>query len=238
MQAGFFGKHPGFGDFITHGLPAPLREELETWFTDALARTKQQLGELWEQVYDHARPVRFWIGPSVLRDKGAVRGVIWPSRDRVGRRYPIVLIAGESNPSPPPIAPDQSLYEEMEARLTKAMLSEARQPEGLLALEGFGTAGPPETDTLWAVNAQASASDLMHAIGAADYTRAASGRSYWWSDADDLRSGAVWSCTGLADAQALAWLLSGVRAAVQDTIPEGDSVSISVAPTVAEDSAL
>ncbi|MEP4196432.1 MAG: type VI secretion system-associated protein TagF [Aliishimia sp.] len=238
MQAGFFGKHPGFGDFITHGLPVPLREELETWLTATLARTKQHLGEVWEQVYDHARPVRFWIGPSVLTDPGALRGVIWPCRDKVGRRYPMVMLAAETNPAPPPIAQDQSLYEDMEARLTEALLSEARQPKELMALEGLAQMGTPETDTLWAVNANAKTPDLIHAIGAADYTRAASTRSYWWSRADDLRSGAVWSCTGLPEQQALAWLLSGVRMPPQDTTPDGDSPFIPDADPVAEDNAL
>ncbi len=236
-QAGFFGKHPGFGDFIAHGVPVPLREELEAWLTETLARTKQHLGAIWEQVYDAARPVRFWIGPSVLTDKGALRGVIWPSRDSVGRRYPLVMLAADTQNAPPPIVPDQSFFEETETRLADAMHSAAKQPAGLMALDGFGTLNTPETDTMWAVNPDDDLPGLLRATGAADYTRAASNRSYWWTRADAQRSGAIWSCTGLPTADAMAWLLSGVVAPATEPTPEDDQTIPPKAETVPEEPA-
>jgi len=223
MQAGFFGKHPGFGDFIAFGLPVALREELETWLTATLSQARQRLGGAWEHTYDSARPLRFWIGPAALTDPGALRGVLWASRDKVGRRYPLVVLVPEPNPAPPPISADQEIYQQIEALIADALQSEARQPEGLMTFERFSKSGSPETDTLWAVNPDADVTGLVQAIGIADYTRAACNRSYWWCAADDLRSGAVWSCTGLPDADALAWLLNGVRTQPTDIQPGSDT---------------
>lgn len=237
MQAGFFGKHPAFGDFIAHGLPVPLREEMEAWLTPALAKLRQQAGKGWEHLYDTARPVRFWIGPRVLRsDSGALRGVIHVSRDSVGRRYPLVMVVSEASPAPPPIAPDQALYDGLEQMIVEAMPREAKQPQDLMALEGLGQAPEPETDTLWAVNPQADPAEILHAMGAADYARAAAGRSYWWSAHDGARAAAVWVCPGLPDAAALGWLLAGVRPApVESSAADGETPFAGASDAVASE---
>lgn len=219
LAAGFFGKHPAFGDFISDGVPEALRVEMEGWLTPTLAQLSEDLGEVWADIYDSARPLRFWIGPSVLEHAGTVRGVICSSRDAVGRRFPMVLLYDETNPAPPPIAPDQDLYEALETAVAAAMDCDAESAAELMDLDGLDQGGAEEADALWAVNPEAPIPDLLHAIGAADYARAAAGRSYWWSAADDRRSGAVWSCSGLPGASALGWLMAGLAPAVE-TVPD------------------
>jgi len=127
LAAGFFGKHPGFGDFIAEGLPEALRAEMESWLTPTLAQLREDIGDDWADTYDSARALRFWIGPGVLAQAGALRGVICASRDAVGRRFPLVLLSAEPNPAPPPIAPGQDLYEALEEAVAEATDSKGRR---------------------------------------------------------------------------------------------------------------
>jgi type VI secretion system protein ImpM len=206
-----FGKHPSFGDFVAQGLPRDMRDHWQTWLTGALSEVKAQAAEGWPQVYDTARPIGFWLGPAVLGL--CVRGVLCPSRDSVGRRYPLIGLMRDEAGLPPPLAPDQSAYIEMETHLSQILTAPLESTAELGS--GDGLTGQEQSDpvALWAVNPDAGPADLLQAVGSADYTRAAASRSYWWCAPDDIRSGAVWSCEGLAGADALLWLMSGVARA-------------------------
>lgn len=212
-QVGIFGKHPSFGDFVAHGLPYRLREKVQTWLTETMGVTATQDHANWGAVFDAARPVRFWIGPHLLGM--ALRGVLVPSRDCVGRRFPLVAAQLDQTAVPPPLAPDQTVYDGLEAHLRTVMLRDLETARDLGPDAGFGDFETAVERPLWAVNPVATPADLLQAIASADYTHATGARSYWWCAPDDIRSGAVWSCEGLAGADALVWLMSGVGQAPQ-----------------------
>ena len=88
---GIYGKHPGFGDFISAGLPALAESHMVPWWTALLSDTRDWLGDAWEPVWDNAQPIRFWIGGAVWGGPH-LRGVARASRDKVGRRFPLLSL--------------------------------------------------------------------------------------------------------------------------------------------------
>lgn len=86
MSLAYFGKVPSRGDFIRSAHSAGLVETLDRWITGAM----DQLGgdSRWKLVYDAAVPVPFaFVGP---RSTAAIAGLLLPSRDASGRRFPFV----------------------------------------------------------------------------------------------------------------------------------------------------
>lgn len=87
--AGFFGKLPARGDFVGHGLSAPLVAVLEEWLQLALAGSRSMLGSEWTACWLVA-PVWHFALPRAMCGPSAVCGVLLPSVDRVGRYFPLV----------------------------------------------------------------------------------------------------------------------------------------------------
>lgn len=203
-----FGKHPSFGDFVACGVPPKLRGDLQTWVTEVFASARVSCGDDWHDVFDGARPVRFWIGDKLFGQ--CLRGVLRASHDTVGRRYPMLALSADPSCLPPPLAPDQAVYEVMDAHLCDRLERKIADAAKLGLGAGLPEQTIPQEASLWAVNPDACPADLLQAVGTADYTRSAGSRSYWWCAPDGIRSGAMWSCSGLASVDALLWLMSGV----------------------------
>ena len=196
LAHGWFGKHPEIGDFVARGVSEPLRDALQDWLDGALGLWRAEAGDGWEAAFDAARPVRFWIGAGVL-GQGRSGGMA-PSRDRVGRRYPLVVWSAGAM-LPPPLDPDQSEFEALEAALDAVRAD----PEAPVPGDAMP---PPVEDLLWAVNGGGDVAGLLSDIAAEDMARAAQARSYWWVQADAAR---VVSATGLPDGRALGWVMTG-----------------------------
>ncbi|WP_299840671.1 type VI secretion system-associated protein TagF [uncultured Paracoccus sp.] len=209
---GIYGKHPGFGDFISAGLPELADRELVPWMTGILAETRDGLREDWEPAWDAALPLRFWIGGAIWGGPH-LQGVARPSRDRVGRRFPLIVVA-ETADAPPVQQPDQNFYEVIETALAGEVPSAGALREQLAALLGdtTGAVDAAPAATFWAANPALDVADLLDQIEATDRLRAAAARSYWWTGATEGRASAVLACDGLPRAGELAWLLAGVPA--------------------------
>ncbi|AUH64932.1 type VI secretion system-associated protein TagF [Paracoccus zhejiangensis] len=209
---GIYGKHPGFGDFISADLPELADRELVPWMTGLLAETRKGLGEDWEPVWDVALPLRFWIGGAIWGGPH-LKGVARPSRDRVGRRFPLIAVA-ETADAPPVQHPDQDFYQVTEAALAGEVTSASALREQLAAHLGdaTGAVDVAPAATFWAANPALDVADLLGQIEATDRQRAAAARSYWWTGATEGRASAVLACDGLPRAGELAWLLAGVPA--------------------------
>lgn len=209
---GIYGKHPGFGDFIAAGLPVLAESHLVPWVTDCLAETREWLGESWEPVWDSALPIRFWIGGAIWGGPH-LRGVARPSRDKVGRRFPLIAVA-ETAGSSPMVQSDQRFYRLAEAELNADVTSAADLCSRLAARIGAAEGGGVDAAmaaTFWAANPALDVADLLGQLDAIDRVRAVGARSYWWTAAGEGYSSAVLACDGLPRAGELAWLLAGVR---------------------------
>lgn len=89
---GFFGKLSGAGDFVQRRLPPAFVEHWDRHFEQAVAASREQLGERWHEVW-HASPAwRFVLAPGVCTES-AWAGLMAPAADRVGRCFPMVMAA-------------------------------------------------------------------------------------------------------------------------------------------------
>ncbi|SFJ82203.1 type VI secretion system-associated protein TagF [Jannaschia pohangensis] len=182
------GKHPGWGDFLRHGWPAGMAEVLEAWI-DANFGTIRDATDIW----DAARPVRFAIGGGLVGC--AMAGILRFSRDRVGRRSPLIL--AHLGPIPDPA--DQSLWDGIEAmELTPGEALAERFPEiGPDALT-------PVSAIVWALNEDGDFPALLEAATRAEPPAAAAARSHWWR----VDAPALWlSVPGLPNPEALRFLM-------------------------------
>lgn len=214
-RLGLIGKHPGYGDFLRAGLSDPVASGLEHWLDCVLSDLRDTAGDDWPAFWDNAQDLRFWIGRAVLGQPLA--GVMRPSRDRTGRRYPMILAAEGAALPAPVVDSDQTVYEGLTRHL------DAMQPgqgagallsgltlEQMGDLAGEAAQATADGPTLWAHHPAGNLDALLQSAGPVDAARALLTRSYWWAPGGPGRA-AVWlGCPGLPGSQALGWLLSGV----------------------------
>ncbi|WP_206244457.1 type VI secretion system-associated protein TagF [Novosphingobium terrae] len=82
-----FGKLPSHGDFVARGLPAAERAALDGWLSGEVDAARRMFAAAFDDLYDRAPPWRF------ARAEGPVgaAGVLAPSIDLAGRRFPLYL---------------------------------------------------------------------------------------------------------------------------------------------------
>jgi type VI secretion system protein ImpM len=90
-RPGFFGKLPCKGDFVTRRLSRDFREGWQLWLNEVLSRSREILGDNWQEIYLTSPVWRFALAPGVFGPCAAV-GVMLPSADRVGRCYPFAVV--------------------------------------------------------------------------------------------------------------------------------------------------
>ncbi|MFK7836784.1 MAG: type VI secretion system-associated protein TagF [Sulfitobacter sp.] len=218
---GLMGKHPGYGDFLQAGLSAEVVDGLNLWLDSSLPVVRDQMGEDWGAFWDHAQSLRFWIGRAVLGR--TLIGILHPSRDRVGRRFPLLLmVEGADVALPLGAEADQSAWEALADHLTEmqpgqgaAALLDGASIEVGAEDEQMAALGP----TLWAHHPEGDLQSLLRSAAAPDAARAQLSRSYWWAPGEDSKTAqraATWlACPGLPEPQALGWLLGGMPRAVE-----------------------
>jgi type VI secretion system protein ImpM len=89
-RIGFFGKLPTHGDFVSTGFSRSVQDALDAWLQTGLAKAQHHFGERWEKDF-RAMPAWRFIVERGLWGPMTMVGVIVPSRDRVGRSFPLVV---------------------------------------------------------------------------------------------------------------------------------------------------
>jgi type VI secretion system protein ImpM len=89
---GAYGKMPGAGDFFRLNAPAGFVAVWDPWLQAGMVQVAQAMGAGWEAAYMSAPIWRFSIAAG-LAGPQAVTGVLMPSVDRVGRQFPLTLMA-------------------------------------------------------------------------------------------------------------------------------------------------
>ncbi len=208
IALGVYGKHPAFGDFLSAGLPDAVNAVVADWLDSVLPEMKALLAERWEQIYDAAPALRFWIGGDIA-GAGSLAGVMLFSRDKVGRRFPLVVGAAQTNLAPPVFDPDQAVYDRIQGQVAALdPVTDAGAAGMIETLHLDLEPGALEEPSFWAVRPGAEISDLWADVSVADHLRAAAGRSYWWAVGNTDGQSAVYACAGFPPAQALCWLIS------------------------------
>ncbi len=159
---GLLGKCPCEGDFISLGVDTPVREALFSWLERAVGWEREYQPGLLASLEGHAPPRAFLLRSDQpqARDRVLV-GLLSPSRDRVGRYFPLALFAELTFPDNPeracvlPLAAGDFL-ERVYGRLAKrANLSDPRDflagllpniadglPQAQLEFESFSSSTP------------------------------------------------------------------------------------------------
>lgn len=218
MGFGLFGKLPQKRDFVASGIPRAVLSPFETWLQSAVAASRAELGRDWESYYLVAPIWRFWIGHGVFGQPCA--GALMPSVDKVGRFFPLaILYCGEPGEAwqPPVFDARDEWFEALEARLLSVLDEEAQiEVEAVTAglPDAAGAAEPPpppgtafKTGVTWRGEAGSSPAALVSSLVQADYWRAASTRSFWWTGGGASGMPMAHICPGLPDAWLFARML-------------------------------
>ena len=207
MGSFIYGKHPAFGDFIGAGLPLAVQERLEAWLNAMLADLRTGWAAAWEASFDAAPALFFWIGGRVAGD-GALCGVMLPSQDKVGRRFPLLAGVMGNGYLPPVLNPEMTLPADLLAQVQAMTPDVALGANGMqAALLVDGVADHPVEPAFWASRNDPDAVQLWADAAAADHLRAAAMRSYWWLG--DGADAAMFATEGWPHATAIAWLMAG-----------------------------
>ena len=98
--AGWYGKVPFLGDFVSRRLVPEFIETWDRWLQRSIAASRQQLGESWLDFFLTSPMWRFAVSPGVCGEYGWA-GLLVPSVDKVGRYFPLTfavpLERGESD---------------------------------------------------------------------------------------------------------------------------------------------
>lgn len=91
FPSGCLGKLPLHGDFIRYNAASPEVQELDQWIGEGIVLGNNELDARWDATFDAAPAARFiHVSPRTHR---AVAGLLRPSVDKAGRRYPFLIYA-------------------------------------------------------------------------------------------------------------------------------------------------
>jgi serine/threonine protein phosphatase Stp1 len=128
-MTGVYGKLPCHGDFVRRGLPQSFVAPWDQWLQTVVNSARASLGdEAFATLWDAASGWRFRLLPGVCGE-AAVVGVLLPSRDSVGRRFPVTLA---SLADPDTVTPDETWFAEVE-RVGRAGRDQGDSVDALLA---------------------------------------------------------------------------------------------------------
>ncbi len=91
-QVGFYGKLPSHGDFLRRRVSDPFVATWDAWLQECLTESRIALGDAWLNVYLTSPAWRFVCAPGAL-GPSPVAGLMVPSVDRVGRYFPLTIVA-------------------------------------------------------------------------------------------------------------------------------------------------
>ena len=92
FQAGWYGKIPAAGDFITRRVAGEFCQSWDRWLQGALEGARSRLGARWRDDYLSMPVWRFVLGAGLVTPS-AWAGVMAPSVDSVGRCFPLVVVS-------------------------------------------------------------------------------------------------------------------------------------------------
>lgn len=112
---GAFGKMPSVGDFFRINLPNAFVSVWDGWIQRAMLSAQENLGQAFDAHYMSAPIWRFSLAAG-LAGPQKMLGVLMPSVDRVGRRFPLTLARAVTTPGPAPLDhfSEQAVFERLE----------------------------------------------------------------------------------------------------------------------------
>lgn len=171
---GAYGKIPSIGDFFRLDPPPGFVSVWDTWLQRCLVSGTHTYGGQWDALYMSVPIWRFCLSPG-LAGAGKIIGVLMPSVDRVGRRFPLTLMA--PLPSDGPLMADHFSNGDLFAKLEEialAALDDETGRDGLAA--ALGGLDAPRTATAAQVSQGADRMTLKQSGAEPDLLAALAGR--------------------------------------------------------------
>lgn len=178
MGVGLFGKLPAKRDFIEYSIDRAVMEKWDPWLQQAVATSRERLGQDWLDIYLQSPIWRFWLGPGICGKP--VIGALMPSVDGVGRYFPLSLVwTGDGDIPPPELDEQTGWFAAAEEVLLGALAEGVRYESVQAALKSL----PP-------VQADSGAGDRSVAgqfrrLRAGTLEEFYKGASCWWVSAPD-----------------------------------------------------
>ena len=91
MKVGYFGKLPGYGDFVQRNVSPDFINLWDNWLLKSIESSREQLKTNWRTSYFNSPIWRFVLGNGAL-GKSTTTGLMMPSVDKSGRCYPFTVI--------------------------------------------------------------------------------------------------------------------------------------------------
>jgi len=180
MAVGLFGKLPAKRDFIEYSVDRAVMEKWDPWLQQAVATSRELLGQGWLDIYLQAPIWRFWLGPDICGMP--VIGALMPSVDGVGRYFPLSLVWSGAGEIPPPELDEQAAWFTAAEEILLGALGDDVRYEGVQAALALL---PPVNQASEAVEKDPSVPGLFRALRAgalADFYRS---MSCWWVPSHD-----------------------------------------------------
>ncbi len=232
LQTGFYGKLPCRGDFLQRRAPQAFVGAWDAWLQACMQASREQLGDAWLDRYLTGAVWRFVLAPGVC-EGGAYSGILVPSVDRVGRYFPLTVVAQlDERCCPIDLACTASAwFEAAEALVLDALAAEeldldrfdeqvARLQDVLIAcsagmpsslVHSLRDSAFPLQSPCWHASIEGAAA-LQRAVNAFAYRelgRALEPLALWWTDGSNALGASWLSTRGLPAASAFAAMLSG-----------------------------
>lgn len=223
FHVGFFGKVPNLGDFVERRLHAGFRSVWDQWVQESLALSQESLGERWLELYVVSPLWRFVLSPRVCGE-AVYAGVMVPSVDRVGRYFPLTVVATlpAETPCLPLFAAGRTWFAAVESILMEVLHGQLTDIDGLERLLGDLEQGLPEVvRRLPCVTPARHDLGLVAVLGNNELTQGLTGVSelllrerfgnptYWDTDGSVEMSPRLLVAAGLPQPTAFAAMLSG-----------------------------
>ena len=208
-MAGFYGKLPAKGDFLSRNLPRDFVDAWDEWLQAGMNASRQALGEAWLQTYLTSPLWRYVLPPGIC-GASAWASVLMPSMDKVGRYFPMTVAVQLTEPvSAVMIATNsQSWFEAVESCLLDALDDESldldtfdeqlqtfivdQAPDNRVEISGFVDQGVhlPLNDTL-------DVSAALVGVAAVTIDEMIDRCSVWWGQGSERVSPSWVVCRGL-----------------------------------------
>lgn len=220
---GFFGKVSSHGDFVARRLSPLVQQRWDDWLQSCIVSSKQQLAADWLKHYLSSPIWRFALAHDVL-DGNAWAGVLMPSVDRVGRHFPLLIVAGVAAPFSVLdwIADVSGWYAQIEALALSSLENHFQLdvfdaallalPRALpQALPDTLTLAEPQTQLRWRIPIAGLAhlGAELPALTCQIAQRLFAGHSLWWTDGSPAVTPSVLLVHGMPEPASFAAMLEG-----------------------------
>ena len=245
-EVGFYGKLPCRGDFLQRRAPQDFVDVWDAWLQECIHTSRQSLQDGWLQTYLTAPVWRFVLTAGIC-GTGAYAGILVPSVDRVGRYFPLTVIA-QLTPEDCPFTVacgNSGWFQAAEALVLDALEAEALDFDTFdervaLLRERLDVAGLDESSRImrllwnsefpsgfaqWHLPLR-SAESLQGAVNALAYrevSRTVQQCALWWTQGSNALTPSWLTTSGLPATRAFVAMLTGDWADAQWASVRGES---------------